>query len=99
MQQTNRIEAEVVGAGPGKSDVYLKVNGKTVTIAWGQSAAPGYVGLTIFGHAGLLLISYEAFFKLVPIVLTPIGFVILIKCLFLTEMGSGCTSNQSSLTS
>jgi hypothetical protein len=66
MQQTNRVEAEVVGSGVGKSDVYLKVNGKTITIAWAQSAAPGYVGLTIFGHAIEVMFDNFEFEELEP---------------------------------
>ena len=57
-------------------------------------------GLTTYlGQLGVHLISWEALFKLVPMVLIPIGLVILIRCLFLTLIGSGCTSNQSSFTS
>jgi hypothetical protein len=66
MQQTNRIEADVVGSGAGKSDVYLKVNGKTVSIAWAQSAQPGYVGLTIFGHAIEVMFDNFEFEELEP---------------------------------
>ena len=66
MQHTNRIEVEVVGSGLGKSDVYLKVNGKTVSIAWAQSAGPGFVGLTIFGHAIEVMCDNFEFEELEP---------------------------------
>ena len=66
MQQTNRIEVEVVGSGLGKSDIYLKVNGKTISIAWAQSAEPGFVGLTIFGHAIEVVFDNFEFEELEP---------------------------------
>ncbi len=64
--QTNRVEVEVIPSGVGKSDVYLKINGTTVAVAWTREAAPGLVGLTIYGHVMEIAFDNFTFEELEP---------------------------------
>ncbi len=53
-QQRNRIETEIrpaLSGGGMTSDIYIKVNGKTVFVVYNQPAEMGLVGLTLFGHS------------------------------------------------
>lgn len=48
---TNHIEVEVTGAGTGKSNIALVINGKTVLVLFNQSIDQTPIGLTLYGHA------------------------------------------------
>ena len=50
-KQTNRIAIEVAENSSGRVDISLIVNGRTPLVIFNQPAEPGWVGLTLFGHA------------------------------------------------
>lgn len=50
-KQTNQIAIEVAENSSGQVDVSLIVNGRTPLVIFNQPAEPGWVGLTLFGHA------------------------------------------------
>ncbi len=52
-QQINNVEVVVQPAqgGGARTDIFIKVNGKTAFVLYNQVAEAGVVGLTMFGHA------------------------------------------------
>lgn len=50
-KQTNHIGIEVGVSGDNAVDIALQINGRTPLVVFNRPAEPGWVGLTLFGHA------------------------------------------------
>jgi hypothetical protein len=77
-QQRNRIETEIRPALSGSgmtSDIYIKVNGKTVFVVYNQPAEIGLVGLTLYGHSSEVVFDnfeFETSDQVIPIPQDPL---------------------------
>jgi hypothetical protein len=58
-RSNNHIQVDVHGTDPGRSDISITVNGKTVLVVFNQPADESPLGLTLFGHA--LEVRFENF--------------------------------------
>lgn len=70
---TNRIEVEVQdGTAPARVNIELKVNGRTIFLAYNQLADLGAVGLTLYGHATSATFDNFEFEELPPYMHEPL---------------------------
>ncbi len=70
---TNRIEVEVQdGTSQGKVNIELRVNGRTVFLAYNQRADLGAVGLTLYGHGTSAVFDNFEFEELPPYMHEPL---------------------------
>ena len=59
--QANRIEVEAAENASGRIDYSLIVNGRTPIVIFNRQADPGWVGMTLYGHAVELLFDNFTF--------------------------------------
>lgn len=70
---TNRIEVEVQdGTSQARANIALKVNGRTIFLAYNQPAELGAVGLTLYGHATSAVFDNFEFEELPPYMHEPL---------------------------
>ena len=77
-QQINNVEVvvEPASGGGARTDIYIKVNGKTAFVLYNQSAEPGMVGLTMFGHATEIIFDnfeFETDEPVIPLQINDLG--------------------------
>lgn len=57
---TNNIEVEVTTNANNTTDIRLSVSGRSPLVIFGQPAEPGWMGLTLFGHA--MEVAFDNFY-------------------------------------
>lgn len=70
---SNRIEVEVQdGTAPARVNIELRVNGRTIFLAYNQPGEVGAVGLTLYGHATSAVFDNFEFEELEPFMHEPL---------------------------